>query len=405
MEVKKRIIPVFVAVLMMFSMMPMMSGGAYADVIGIVYEGLSYTLHDNDYLVFNGVEDENAEGINRTTGELTIHTYIHGKRVKKIGTNVFKEKLPSGIHKVIFPIGLEEIEEGAFFQCSGLKSVSFPQSVSMIGQYAFHYCQDLETVSFEEEGSSCYIGYSAFSGCWNLKEVTIPKRVIQIDGGAFDGCDALTTVHYGGTREQWEAIRGSGKPSIDLVDFRDTPEPQIPISIDGKKVALSAKAFTYNGKVRKPKIKTIDGKPLVEGTDYTVKWSNTSPKNVGKYTLTIKGKGDYTGTAKASFKINPKGTKIKSLAGAKKAITVKWNKQSAKMSKARITGCKIQLATDSKFTRNKKTVTVKGYKTVSKKIKNLKSKKKYFVRIRTYKTIGGENYYSPWSKAKSVKTR
>ena len=219
---KKRFIPVFVAVLMMFSMMPMMSGGAYADDIGIVYEGLSYTLHDNYYLVFNGVEDENAEGIDRTTGELTIHTSYHGSLVKKIGTNVFKEKLPSGIHKVILPIGLEEIKEYAFFKCSGLTSISFPQCVSMIGQRAFQYCQDLETVSFEEEGDTCHICSDAFSGCLNLKEVTIPKRVIQIDGGAFEDCDALTTVHYSGTREQWEAIRGSGKPSIDLVDFCDT---------------------------------------------------------------------------------------------------------------------------------------------------------------------------------------
>lgn len=35
----------------------------------------------------------------------------------------------------------------------------------------------------------------------------------------------------------------------------------------------------------------------------------------------------------------------------------------------------------------------------------LKAKKKYYVRVRTYKTVGGVKYYSPWSKVKKVKTR
>ena len=75
------------------------------------------------------------------------------------------------------------------------------------------------------------------------------------------------------------------------------------------------------------------------------------------------------------------------------------------MSKSRITGYQIQLATNSKFTKGKKTVTVKGYKKVSKKVTKLKGKKKYYVRVRTYKTVSGVKYYSPWSKIKTVKTR
>ena len=128
-------------------------------------------------------------------------------------------------------------------------------------------------------------------------------------------------------------------------------------------------------------------------------------KNVGKATLTIKGTGDYAGSITKTFKINPKGTSIVKLAKAKKAITVKWKKQPAKMAKLRITGYQIQLATNKKFTKGKKTVTVKGFKKASKKIGKLKAKKKYYVKIRTYKTVGGVKYYSKWSKVKAVKTR
>ena len=174
-------------------------------------------------------------------------------------------------------------------------------------------------------------------------------------------------------------------------------------TIKGAKVVLSKAAFTYSSKARKPSVKTIGGKRLKAGTDFTVAYKNN--KNVGKATVTIQGKGNYTGTLTKTFRINPKGTSLKKLKKGKKSITVKWKKQAKKMSKVRITGYQIQLATNKKFTKNKKTVTVKGYKKVSKKVTKLKGGKKYYVKIRTYKIVGGKKYYSPWSKVKTVKTK
>ena len=183
------------------------------------------------------------------------------------------------------------------------------------------------------------------------------------------------------------------------------PQPDKPVSIKNAEVVLSANAYTYNGKVQKPSIKTVGGKTLKSGTDYSVKWSNASSKDVGSYTITITGKGNYTGTTKATYKINPKGTKLSKLLKGKKSVTVKWKKQSTKMAKKRITGYQIQLATDSKFTKNKKEVTVKGYSKASKTVSKLKGGKKYYVRIRTYMTVNGEKCYSPWSKVKTVTTK
>ncbi len=89
----------------------------------------------------------------------------------------------------------------------------------------------------------------------------------------------------------------------------------------------------------------------------------------------------------------------------KRAFDMKWKLQSKKMSTTKITGYEIQYARNSKFTKSMKKVKVKNYKTTSKKIKNLKKKKKYYVRIRTYMNVGGVTYYSKWSKTKSVKTK
>ena len=244
------------------------------------------------------------------------------------------------------------------------------------------------------------------------------------------------------------------------------------ININNAKVVLTAASFTYNGKVQKPTIKTIGGKALTAGTDYTASWSDTSSKNAGTYTVTIKGKGNYAGTTTAtykikakaitptvelskkvytwngkakkpavtvkdgtaildpsdytvtyadgrknvgtykvtvklkgnysgkkvvSFRINPKGTTLVSLTPGTKKMTVKWNKQAAQ-----VTGYQIQYSRSSTFATGNKTVKVTSRKTTSKTIKELKTGKKYYVRIRTYKTVNGKTYYSGWSKKKSV---
>ena len=39
------------------------------------------------------------------------------------------------------------------------------------------------------------------------------------------------------------------------------------------------------------------------------------------------------------------------------------------------------------------------------KVKKLKTRKKYYVQIRTYKTVDGKKCYSTWSSAKKVKTK
>ena len=178
-----------------------------------------------------------------------------------------------------------------------------------------------------------------------------------------------------------------------------------PVSIKGAKVDLSERSFTYNGRKQKPSIRKIKGLKLRPGKDYTARWSGSSSKNVGKYTVTITGRGKYTGTTKATYKIVPKGTSITRLTRAGRNVKVKWKKQPAKMSKSRITGYQIQISTSRKFTGNRKTVTVKGYKTVSKIVTKLKAGKKYYVRIRTYMTVKGEKCNSPWSKVKTVKTK
>lgn len=160
---------------------------------------------------------------------------------------------------------------------------------------------------------------------------------------------------------------------------------------------IVAKTYTGKALTQKPVVK-VDDKVLKAGTDYTVTYKNN--KKVGKATVTITGKGNFTGSIKKTFKINPKGTTISKLVPKKKAFVAKWKKRTTQT-----TGYQILIATNAKFTKGKKTVTITKNGTTFRKITNLKAKKKYFVKIRTYKTVNGVKYWSAWSKYKTVKTK
>ena len=94
--------------------------------------------------------------------------------------------------------------------------------------------------------------------------------------------------------------------------------------------------------------------------------------------------------------VNPTGTKLSSVTSTKTGqLTIKWAKNAA------VTGYQVQYAASSKFT-GAKTLNVKSNKTITSTLSKLKEGQKYYVRIRTYKTVGKVNYYSAWSAAKSA---
>ena len=149
---------------------------------------------------------------------------------------------------------------------------------------------------------------------------------------------------------------------------------------------------TYTGKAIKPGITVKDGsKTLKNGKDYTLTYS--ANKNPGKATITIKGKGNYTGSVKKTFNIVPKAPSLK-VASSKKSAKVTTKSTGAN-------GYVIEYSLKKNMS-GKKSVTITK---TSGTIKKLTSKKTYYIRVRAYKTIGGKKYYSPYSNVKSVKVK
>ena len=164
---------------------------------------------------------------------------------------------------------------------------------------------------------------------------------------------------------------------------------------------LSAVTYSYTGGVKTPSVTVKDakGKTLKNNVDYTIKYAS-GRKNVGTYSVIMTLKGNYSTSKTMKFIINPKGTSISKLSKAKKSFTVKWKKQNTQT-----TGYRLIYSMNSKFKTGNKYVMITSNKTTSKSIKKLKAKKKYYIRICTYKTVGGTKYYSGWSSVKSVTTK
>nr|MCR5417856.1 hypothetical protein [Lachnospiraceae bacterium] len=162
---------------------------------------------------------------------------------------------------------------------------------------------------------------------------------------------------------------------------------------------LNEDHFTYDGKIHKPGLKVIDvnNTVLKEGTDYTLTYDKDCTL-IGRHHVKLTLKGLYSGSRDYTYTIGPAGTKIKKLRASSTSVTLWWKK-----AKQDIDGYEIAYAKNALF-KGAKIKSAKK-KTLKLKIKKLKKFKTCYVRIRTYKKVGGKKICSSWSPIKKVKLK
>ncbi len=261
----------------------------------------------------------------------------------------------------------------------------------------------MEIQGFEYDGSLNEEVELAYTYC-NAGYITMGYgSLLTFDDDQSDGkYDTLTinrytlnlTLYNLTTGEVLEGCDGSGEAG--LLDTFGTTGIACPYSLELTKWAdiPSPEEITYNGKKQ----------TAYEDTDaYTV--SKAQGKNVGTYTATLTLKDGYkwsdgtTDSKSVEWKIVPDSTSITKVISNKKSFELKWKKNTANT-----TGYQIQYSQKSIFS-SPKMITVKKNAKTSKKITNLKSKKTYYVRIRTYANVEGTKYVSSWSKIAKIKTK
>ena len=109
-----------------------------------------------------------------------------------------------------------------------------------------------------------------------------------------------------------------GKFEITPAEITDTPEdPEDP---DSKRFDVSIPEDTkYNGEEQKQPVTVFDKKTqkdLVEGKDFTLSYSEDTV-NVGQVEVTVKGKGNYSGTVLRTYKITPRNLVLTSASDKK----------------------------------------------------------------------------------------
>ena len=374
--------------------------------------------------------------------------------VKYIGDYAFNQC--TSLTNVTIPDSVIGIGEFAFYSCDNLTNITIPASVMQIGDAAFYGTTWLDNEAKKSpfvvinniliDGSTAsgnvnipntvtYIAGHAFYENKNITSVTIPSTVTQIgayafsssgienitipasvtavDEYAFSECPNLKNVVFLNPSTKfvyWRVFHDSPNVSVSYGDQnqntdnnstkKDNNNGQKIIALSTIKSSVTS--VTYTGKSQQPAVVITDTTgQTVDPSNYTLTYSNN--KNVGQATVTATGIGNYTGILTAVFNIVPKGTNLSKVIAKKKSFLAKWKKQSAQTS-----GYELQYATNAKF-KGAKIKTVKKNKTTSIAVKKLKSKKKYYVRVRTYKTvkINGKSIklYSNWSKAKKVKVK
>lgn len=163
----------------------------------------------------------------------------------------------------------------------------------------------------------------------------------------------------------------------------------VPAAITSAVPRMAKTSVAYTGGALKP---TVKFKYNIFANDCTLTYKNN--KKIGKATVTITGKNNYTGSTKLTFNIVPAKASISKTAAAKKAMTI-----TAKTQKG---GVKYQFS----YRLGKSGKWVNKTSTKAKlKISKLKSKKSYQVRVRAFKKVGKTTYYGAWSPTKTVKVK
>jgi uncharacterized repeat protein (TIGR02543 family) len=215
------------------------------------------------------------------------------------------------------------------------------------------------------------------------------------DGGNNNGNNTGTNGDGNNSGNNGTNNTGNANPDADKNRSADEQTPSVVAASIASAKVTAIKNGVYTGKALKPEVKvTLAGKTLAAGVDYDVTYANNI--KVGKATVTVTGKGSYKDKVAATFNIVPKAVSVNSLKAGKNKFTLNWKKA----------------ADVTKYQLSYKQTTAKTWKTVSasakatgKSVGNLKKGKKYQVRIRAYKTVNRTNYYSGWSKARTVKVR
>ncbi len=265
----------------------------------------------------------------------------------------------TGEHKLVSAVTKPDCTRQGYttHKCS-VCGYSFTDSyTSPLGHsYSTDYTVD-KKATYTQRGSKSK--HCTRKGCTAKASVTAVKMLTLTKVTGVKAKSGETTVSV-----SWKKVKGAEKYTVELLNSKGKTV---------KSITTKSTSCTF--------------KKLSKGTTYKVKVRAVAGKNKGNFSSSL------------TLSTAPAKSKIISLKAADKGtLTVKWKSVSG------ASGYEVQYSTSKKL-KSAKTVSVKKGQTVKLTLKKLKSKKKYYVRVRAFRTVGGKKFYGAWSTVKNLKVK
>ena len=314
-------------------------------------------------------------------------------KITSIGNQAFQNC--ASLSKVTLPGNLQSLGYSAFSR-TAISSITIPAKLTNTeSTSAFANCANLTTVKFASGMTT--IPYRILYGCSSVKTVTIPSSVSTVDHGAFNGCRNLSKVIFEGSLAQWKKIDKTydNEPLLNakVITLKDN---QITAKNATYSYSLTDRSFSLGAK-------SLGGTLKYSSNNSAVKVDGSGRVTIAarfmgtaKITVSTEGNSTYASARKTvtvAVPVNSSVTSVKSSSAGTVAMT--WKKVSTS------TGYFVQYSRKSDFS-IKKTITINGNSKTTTKLTGLKKGAKYYVRVRTFKTVGGKKYYSSWCAKKAV---
>lgn len=379
----------------------------------IIAEGITGVNFDCFNLLWNVEEIEFADSVTFIGGEDIIGSVFCSRKLKKV-------KLGKNTKKIYY----------AFGDCENLKQITLPDSLEEFSTYQttwesitlpsnMKYFEILNSYNLKEinvlPGASSQARFSIYE-CPNLKRINVYSEKVNIKSGysslecdskfnavfrCIKDSDAYRYYKKLGYRVEAMPKSEANPPAVSNFKVTGSNNSAIYLSWSKQKGATGYRIYKYN-----PKTKKYESYKYVDKNTNTLKVSglrnNTSYKfkirayhKIGDRNLPCRFSNEIIGKTKHNMVTL---SSVKS--NSKKRIYAKWNKAYYDCS-----GYQVMWSTTSDFSRNRKSIYVKGRNKTSATIKTSQSKKYYYVKVRAYKISNGKRVYHSWSKAIKIKVK
>ncbi len=312
-SVKKRILSILLAVLMLLSALPLgMVDTAYAAALasGKCGDSATWTLDSTGTLTISGTgatynydmdDDGNSAAPWCTKARIQrVNKVVVNSGITELGYSMFSNC--TQLTSVSLPSGLKRIGSCLFLGCIRLSAITIPSSVTTIESNAFTHCDSIAAITLPSglrtmgdavcsqmaklttatvSGGVTYLSNYAFNDCPSLKTITLPNTVKSIGICAFRYDTALKDVYFNGSVTQWTSIQiaGEGNSALYNADVHCTglSAPTVTGGNDAQgRPTLKWNAVTGAAKYEVYRARSMDGDYIKYSTVTSTSYTNIS---------------------------------------------------------------------------------------------------------------------------------